>query len=512
MNPPSASEDNWATSPASTASHTRRNRKRQQRLGGAKSSNAHAPLNENDATPPTAVTALGGSGTSGKGRSSPSPQQQQHHLDSAAAATATTGCQKKLIDLYDPDLTVVCINTLVSSLVYVPSHDRRERTQQPPFVLCREFVQVGSCAHNEECIFVHGSMSEASSSSGAAPKPIHANMKYATLDSARYPRLPPGETLNVMAPNGRPPGTQVASEFVFVTQGSLLRNDESRVASRKPLSHCAHYYFNRVCNRGANCSFIHVVCVADDDEAEEDDDDEFLAKGSSVLGMLAPPPANNQPSSAYHMPNVGDVPVIKISRASPIRKPLPATATTTASGTQHVDPQSQAFPHQQAQSSQNLLTLLVPTASDDRVQNSSFLQQGGITSPATSNDSGVFLDGAPPSLHGSFANSNPTPTLGAEDDPFNRGPTPGSSRPATPHRSDSFRSQPPKSPSLRSVTVGSKTLLFAPVTTQPKDKDGSSPAGSVDGGGGGEGVTTPVSFRHNPYGTPSSRNVTPTMD
>jgi hypothetical protein len=507
------------SSTSSATSSTRRNRKRQQRLDGLKSNAQDIHTDVTLTATPASVVALGGSGAFSGGRQSPSPAfaQQQPQHDTAAA-----GCQKKHIDLYDPDLTEVCINALVSSLVYVPSHDRRERTQQPPYVLCREFVLKSSCALGDECIFVHGSMTEASSLSASLPKPIHVNLKYASLERARYPRLPPGDSLTVMAPNGRPPGTQVASDFVFATQGSLLRNDESRMASRKPLSHCAHYYFNRVCNRGANCSFIHVVCIANADDADEDAD--VLAGTASVLRMLArPPTANHQQPQQDHpsadlqqqqLHNAGDVPVIKISRASPIRKPLPGSSVQ-----HHMDPQSQTMVHQ---SSQHLLTLLAPpqpnVSPDDRAH-SLFLTQGGITSPSTlsGNDSVVFLDGAPPSLHGSFATSNATPsTLGGDDEQFNRGLTPGSSRPATPHRCDSFRSQPPKSPILRAVTVGSKTLLFAPVA-QPKDKDGSSPAGSVEGIGGGsdgnvEAATTPVSFRHNPYGTPSSRNVTPTMD
>jgi hypothetical protein len=504
MIPSSVKKDLSAT--PSAASNTRRNRKRQQRLDGFKSKAQDSHSNDDVALPTTtaSVVALCGSGAPSVRGQSPTPVLTQQQPQHGVAA----GCQKKHIDLYDPDLTEVCINTLVSSLAYVPSHDRRERTQQPPYVLCREFVEQSSCALGDECIFVHGSMTEASSLSASLPKPIHVNLKYANLESARYPRLPTGETLTVMAPNGRPPGTQFMSDFVFATQGSLLRNDESRVASRKPLSHCAHYYFNRVCNRGADCSFIHVVCIANDDT---DEDAGVLAGTASVLRMLArPPTANNQQQQQHH--NAGDVPVIKISRASPIHKPLPGNSTQ-----HHMDPQPQTMGHP---SSQHLLTLLAaPPANvspDDRAH-SLFLAQGGITSPSTlsGNDSVVFLDGAPPSLHGSFTNSNATPTLSGDEDQFNRGLTPGTSRPATPHRCDSFRSQPPKSPIMRSVTVGSKTLLFAPVA-QPKDKDGSSPAGSVEGGGGSdvyvEGATTPVSFRHNPYGTPSSRNVTPTMD
>eukprot|EP00331_Platyophrya_macrostoma_P030333 CAMPEP_0176446468 /NCGR_PEP_ID=MMETSP0127-20121128/24348_1 /TAXON_ID=938130 /ORGANISM="Platyophrya macrostoma, Strain WH" /LENGTH=258 /DNA_ID=CAMNT_0017832517 /DNA_START=74 /DNA_END=852 /DNA_ORIENTATION=- len=53
------------------------------------------------------------------------------------------------------------------------------------------------------------------------------------------------------ASGGRDPDEQI-----LVTQGAL---NEDPAAG--PLSHCAHYYFNRMCNRGERCNFIHAVHV-----------------------------------------------------------------------------------------------------------------------------------------------------------------------------------------------------------------------------------------------------------
>ena len=84
----------------------------------------------------------------------------------------------------------------------------------------------------------------------------HVNYAWRSLDAVAFERLPPGDVLVVSAPNNRQPITSIPSEYVLVTRGSMQHK-----VSHKPLSHCAHYFFNRRCERGERCNFIHAVHV-----------------------------------------------------------------------------------------------------------------------------------------------------------------------------------------------------------------------------------------------------------
>eukprot|EP01084_Bolivina_argentea_P063023 115129_1 len=65
-----------------------------------------------------------------------------------------------------------------------------------------------------------------------------------------------------MAPNNRAPSQLVPSEMVIVTRGALQRH-----SGKGPLSHCAHYFYNRMCNRGDRCGFLH--CAFIDENASD---------------------------------------------------------------------------------------------------------------------------------------------------------------------------------------------------------------------------------------------------
>lgn len=480
---------------------SRRHRKKRSALDGGDPAHGppHSDENANLDAPPANTTATHPPVTSSIGDPlTPSPK--------VGAATSAPGrCQKKLIDLYDSDLTVVSINTPVHSLEHVPSHDQRERDQHPPFVVCREYESTGSCRRGNECSNVHGVMS-----ADPPPKLVHVNLLCETLESARYPRLSPGAILCIMAPNGRPPAQEVASEFIFVTQGSTMSSLVENSTSHKPLSHCAHFYFNRVCNRGADCSFIHVVSIGDaritttaapSPPSSRRQQKLKPSPATATMAVGQPTHSNLSHVDPEHHHSVHDLPLIEISRASP------------------QEPEAQVdlpIEAQQVVQRPGASASLMRTVHE---RDRGLLGSPPNPSPATSEP----LQEIPGSLHGSFAcTSNTTPPTveeAYEGEPRLRGLTPTTSRNATPKRSDSFRStssvlQLPRSPSLRSVTVGCKTLLFATVAAgaQPKDKDGCSPSASdTAGSDAGGSVTTPVGFRHNPYGPPS-RNATPTTD
>ena len=120
-------------------------------------------------------------------------------------------------------------------------------------VLCKNFnprAADTSCSMGARCKFVHADLR------GTTPErhQIHVNYAWRSLDLVAYERLPAGEVLRVSAPNNRQPITDICSEQILVTRGSLQRHHSS-----KPLSHCAHFFFNRACHRGESCNFIHAV-------------------------------------------------------------------------------------------------------------------------------------------------------------------------------------------------------------------------------------------------------------
>lgn len=169
----------------------------------------------------------------------------------ATVTTSTTGrllVPGTFVEVYDPDFLHV-ISVASDKILHTP-HPSLGVSR---LVLCRNFSidnPQSSCAKAETCKFVHAD------TSGAKRHPIHVNYAWRSEDLVQYPRLPAGETLLVLAPNERPPAEEIPSERVLVTRGSLMRKEHDG-----PLSHCAHYYFNRMCNRGERCNFIHSVLI-----------------------------------------------------------------------------------------------------------------------------------------------------------------------------------------------------------------------------------------------------------
>ncbi|KAH8620869.1 hypothetical protein ERJ75_000017300 [Trypanosoma vivax] len=123
------------------------------------------------------------------------------------------------------------------------------------FVICPNYRlhQPDSCMAGRNCKFVHADVDY----STLEAHPIHMNNIWRHEDLCTYERLPPGDLLDVFLPNNKKPSEKIASELILVTQAVLPR----RRARAKPLSHCAHYYFNQLCHRGASCNFVHAVYV-----------------------------------------------------------------------------------------------------------------------------------------------------------------------------------------------------------------------------------------------------------
>ena len=163
------------------------------------------------------------------------------------------------VEVYDHDFVHVLLIAKENIL-----HCPHPRLGVSRLVLCRNFRldSPESCSKGQACKFVHADPS------GAKRHAIHVNYAWRSLEACTYTRREPGKVLTVFAPNERPPTEQIPSERVLVTKGSkvaleeLQRAQEGRPAEEPVrLSHCAHYYFNRMCNRGEKCHFIHAVHV-----------------------------------------------------------------------------------------------------------------------------------------------------------------------------------------------------------------------------------------------------------
>ena len=121
--------------------------------------------------------------------------------------------------------------------------------------VCRNYQpgNPGSCVAGERCKFVHV---DCALDALEAPVAVHAKYIYHHQHECMHPTLPAGEVLRVSAPNNRMPYEHIPSDCVMATRGALNRHVHSG-----QLSHCAHYTFNKLCKRGAECHFIHAVAV-----------------------------------------------------------------------------------------------------------------------------------------------------------------------------------------------------------------------------------------------------------
>lgn len=80
----------------------------------------------------------------------------------------------------------------------------------------------------------------------------HHNFAWRDVRDVPYQLAPPGRVCRVSSPGTR----RVVDELASC---ALLHTAAFR--GTRPLTHCAHYYFNRQCNLGAECRFVHAVFI-----------------------------------------------------------------------------------------------------------------------------------------------------------------------------------------------------------------------------------------------------------
>lgn len=233
-----------------------------------------------------------------------------------------------ITEVFDPSFKF-CFEVPTATVVHVPP----TRLNITRLVFCRNY-QPGnptSCAMGDGCKFVHADVDfrvlEAHS--------IHVKYSWRSEHVCIYARLPAGEVLHVSSPNSRPPVEDIPSERVLVTRGSLRRKEEG-----VQLSHCAHYHFNRMCNRGERCNFIHAVHV--DPNVPGDFKRAPCCKAGSGSSVGAP--------KAAAPPTAGDasegtllVKATELTQKKSVPNPLSPPWTPSGAASQSVMPQQPGY-------------------------------------------------------------------------------------------------------------------------------------------------------------------------
>jgi hypothetical protein len=146
------------------------------------------------------------------------------------------------ISVYTPGFASV-VNLPLNAVSHLPQGPSNR------LVLCANYSvsNPSSCAMGSTCRFVHADTRAAKS------RPIHVNYAWRSVAEIEYECFPPGQVLRVA-----PPNSKIASD---VMNSELVLKTKALTSQRRPLSHCAHYYFNRTCNMGPDCQFVHAVFI-----------------------------------------------------------------------------------------------------------------------------------------------------------------------------------------------------------------------------------------------------------
>ena len=211
-------------------------------------------------------------------------QQQQQQQQSASLQSCT--------EVYAPDTkTLYSVPKEFISHMGLPSDKGR-------LLVCRTYCNaieagerpgdVTSCAMGNQCRFVHIDVPLTQLKGDV----IHVHYVYRSEGCCAYESLSAamnrehsdvpsevieGFSLMIYGPNNREPVERIPTTRLLLTGGSRYafecatnprRTAAGQVAEQPRVCHCAHYYFTQTCNRGANCSFIHVISVDPSQKAD----------------------------------------------------------------------------------------------------------------------------------------------------------------------------------------------------------------------------------------------------
>jgi hypothetical protein len=116
------------------------------------------------------------------------------------------------------------------------------------FQVCHNFLN-GRCNKGFTCTYIH-----------TKQLPPAREIHVQGVDA--YERLPVGLSLFVHMPGSTGKPQLIPSQYVIRTLGSeRLYADviENKSGTAVRPQHCAHFLFNKLCNRGPNCAFIHAL-------------------------------------------------------------------------------------------------------------------------------------------------------------------------------------------------------------------------------------------------------------
>lgn len=192
------------------------------------------------------------------------------------------------VDVYDADYTAVFLGVPRERVAHIPHREKADRGK--PLLQCGVYEATKSCPQADSCPLVHADLS------GLQPQHIHVNYAWKSVNDIPYDCMPAVEgssSFEVFAPNNRPPMRVIDRQAILTTRGSLA------AAPGQELSQCAHFYFNRMCNRGKNCLYIHAACIDPNAAVKQlaptpeaigpSNDDQYSQKDASFLDDTSAP-------------------------------------------------------------------------------------------------------------------------------------------------------------------------------------------------------------------------------
>ncbi|TPP50576.1 hypothetical protein CGC21_5330 [Leishmania donovani] len=183
----------------------------------------------------------------------------QHHSNSGNNSSASTRREnqatlqemlttKTTLEVFDPDFKLI-YNVPTNCVVHLPP----ARLNITRLVLCRNYRphEPQSCAMGSSCKFVHADCNYTK----LEAHPIHVNYIWRHETLCTYPRMPAGERLEVVQPDGH--SIAIPSERILLTAGAAAHAE----AGKTTLTCCDSYENSGMCNCGERCNFIHAVHV-----------------------------------------------------------------------------------------------------------------------------------------------------------------------------------------------------------------------------------------------------------